>query len=134
MEPSESKSKVKRNSQRQQFKGPRRKTKEERRFPLPGPLCGQVAASKRVHCNQDWSPAMAQENATNGQKDAKAADEIKYRETLLKNTHLRAAVVLCISSLQHPWQVTSTSTLTGSPFYKLGSISFVISLQRTCCP
>lgn len=71
VEPSKSKSKVKRilkdsNSKTQK--------KEEGLFPFSGPLCGQVAAREKI---QDQSPAMAQENATKGQKDAKSDDEIK---------------------------------------------------------
>lgn len=45
--------------------------------PFLGPLCGQIAARERVHCNKDRGPAMAKENAMNGQKDAKAANELR---------------------------------------------------------
>lgn len=69
---------------------------------------------------------MAQRDATNGQKDANATNEIKHRETLLRNIYLCAVVLFNTSGFLETHNSLDFYWLS---LYKLGNISFVTCLQ-----
>lgn len=67
---------------------------------------------------------MAKENAMNGQKDAKSANDLRYRLCWEICTY-----VLLLFSLQHPWEVTSTSAFTRTCSTNLGAFRFLSSFS-----